>query len=48
MRLSLLVFLHVMVILILLIVNPHARNEDDGWTVIKNSSGHIYLNNKNT
>tara|TARA_Y100000590_G_scaffold160736_1_gene184287 strand:+ start:624 stop:1244 length:621 start_codon:yes stop_codon:yes gene_type:complete len=33
MRLSLFIFLHIIAILILLIVNPHARAEDDEWNV---------------
>ena len=37
MRLSLFVFLHIIAILILLIVHPHARNGDNGWAIIKAS-----------
>ena len=43
MRLSLFVFLHIIAIIILLIVHPHARNGDNGWAIIKNSKNHIYL-----
>jgi len=43
MRLSLFIFLHVIVLIILLIVHPHVRAEDDGWTIEEHSKEYIYL-----
>ena len=43
MRLSLFIFLHVIVLIILLIVHPHVRAEDDGWAIEEHSKEYIYL-----
>ena len=43
MRLSLFLFLHVIVFIILLIVHPHVRAEDDGWAIEEHSKNYIYL-----
>ena len=43
MRLSMFVFLHIIAILILLIVHPHAKAEDDGWAIEEHSTDYIYL-----
>ena len=43
MRLSLFLFLHVIVFIILLIVHPHVRAEDDGWAIEEHSKEYIYL-----
>ena len=42
MRLSLFFFLHLVALVILLIVHPHAR-ADDGWTIDQTSKEYIYL-----
>ena len=43
MRLSLFLFLHVIVFIVLLIVHPHVRAEDDGWAIEEHSKDFIYL-----
>ena len=43
MRLSLFIFLHVIVLIILLIVHPHVRAEDGGWLIEEHSKEYIYL-----
>ena len=43
MRLSLFLFLHVIVFIILLIVHPHVRAEVDGWAIEEHSKEYIYL-----
>ena len=43
MRLSLFLFLHVIVFIILLIVHPHVRAEDNGWAIEEHSKEYIYL-----
>ena len=43
MRLSLFLFLHVIVFIILLIVHPHVRAEDGGWAIEEHSKDFIYL-----
>jgi len=37
------VFLHIIAILILLIVHPHAKAEDNGWAIEQHSKEYIYL-----
>ena len=43
MRLSLFFFLHIVALVILLIVNPHARAQDDGWSIIEKDKNFIYI-----
>ncbi len=45
MRLSLFFFLHVVALIILLIVHPHAR-ADNGWTIEKHNQDLTYINSK--
>ena len=43
MRLSLFFFLHLVAFVILLIVHPHARAQDDGWAIIEKDKNFIYM-----
>jgi len=43
MRLSLFFFLHLVAFIILLIVHPHARAQDDGWSIVEKDTDFIYL-----
>ena len=43
MRLSLFFFLHLVAFVILLIVHPHARAQDDGWAIIEKDKDFIYM-----
>ena len=43
MRLSLFFFLHIVALVILLIVHPHAKADDNGWTIIEKDKNFIYM-----
>jgi len=43
MRFSSFIFLHVIALIILLIVHPHARGDDDGWAIVERSKDYINL-----
>ena len=43
MRLSLFFLLHLVAFVILIIVHPHARAQDDGWAIIEKDKNFIYM-----
>ena len=43
MRVSLFILLHVVAMIILLVVHPHARADDDGWAISESDKDYIYL-----
>ena len=43
MRLSLFFFLHLVAFVILIIVHPHAKADDNGWAIIEKDKNFIYM-----